>query len=163
MAKALNWNYAYNDADTKNVSIYDVNWNADFALQSDEPGDCVVVNTTGFTDHPETVRFAINDVANAYTGTGVDPANMAPNKQGFSLLVQTNDLLRVTDSENPTYQKDLPVSCHIVVKSVRDSDLTPDAVEFAIKRMIAALYNTDVTDSSRINELLRKALKPANV
>lgn len=154
---------------------YTNSWNADSALKLEQiplltyereyatktsvPGDVVLVNTTTPIDQPEYLRFGIQEIANVYANTDIDPSFYAVSKKGSSLVVQVKDVLRVTDTADPNFIQDLPVEAHIVMRVPKSPYVTADMVQTVVNRAIAALFDGN-TSSSRINQMLRGALDP---
>jgi len=156
---SLSYSFGYTAA-SKNADIsVPVLNNADFAPRKVEANEVELTNMTSPVDQPETVRFAISNVGNIYANTGIDPAYYGASKKGFSVLVQLNDTMRVTDTEKPEFVQDFPISAHIVIKGASSSYLSSDNVYAVAKRLVSCL--TPGSDSSaRLNELIRGALMP---
>lgn len=163
--------FGYTDsvAATKNVAIPELSYAKDFSVKSDTADECVITNATSPLDQPETIRFALQKIGNIYNGSQVNPAAMSVSKQGVSLVVQLNDVLRVTPDTTDTCccgagYMDFPISTHVVIKAPLVQYVDADTVLSVVKRNIAALFGegTDVT-SARLNSMLRGALKPSTM
>lgn len=140
-----------------------VNFGADFRVKSEAPNEVVLVNLTSPVDRPEKFRFSYSDVANIYSGTDVDPSVYAPSKRGVSILCQLTETLSVTDSVDPTYRVDLPVSAHLVLKLPANENITAAMLQTIVARMASGLYATGLTTTSRIESMVRGSLKPSDV
>lgn len=147
---------------TKNLALPDLSYATDFAVIKDDASEVVISNTTSPLDQPETIRFALTSVQDIYSGTGIEPSYRAVTKRGESLLVQVNDILRVTD-ENGQIVYDLPISCHLVLKVPLNEYVTADVALSVAKRNISALFDTGSVTSARLNQLLRSSLKPSTM
>lgn len=155
---------------TKNVAVPQLSYATDFSVKTDTPNEVVITNVTSPLDQPETIRFGIQNIRDIYNGTSVDPTAMSVARQGVSLVVQLNDILRVTPEESSTSCccgegfQDYPISTHIVIRTPVASPITADVVLSVVKRNIAALFGegADVT-SARLNSMLRGALKPSTM
>lgn len=138
---------------------------ADFVVKVDEPGEAIITNTTSPIDQPETIRFATQAVSNVYAGTDIEPTNYYATKKGASTVVQVRDILRVTDSTDPTFRVDIPLECHIVVRVPKTPFVQVSDVRAVINRAISALLPLDATGGSnkRIEELVRGVMVPSGL
>lgn len=148
---------------TKTLTRPNLNYAVNFAKTEDSDKKSVLVNRTTPFDQPETMRFQLTDVSNIYTGTSIDPSVYATSKAGLSLVCQVNDVLRVTDTVDPTFQVDLPISAHMVIKMPKSQYITPANIETVAARCVASLYDTDSTGTSRIEALVRGSMRPSTL
>lgn len=165
---AMTSSLGYTDSVTvaKTLSVPDLSYSKDFAVTRDTPDEVIITNTTSPIDQPETFRFGYNNVADVYKGTGIDPSVAAVSKRGASIVVQMNDILRVScDSETSCspVQFDLPISTHIVIKVPLSQYITADLVKQEVLRNVSALFGTGEVTSARIDALLRHALAPTGM
>lgn len=166
MAKVLS--YSFTDTPISGVTSLNfsrglVNFGADFRVKSDEPSEVIMTNLTSPVVYPEKVRISCSDVANVYTGSSIEPSLYAPTKRGVSLLVQLNEVLKVTDSTVPEMEIALPAQVHFVIKVPNHELITPAVVEKLLGRAISCLYETGTTSSTRMTALLRGSLKPSDI
>lgn len=141
-----------------------VNFGANFTVKSEIGGkELVITNLTCPVDRPEKFRYSFTDVANVYTGTGIEPSLAAPSKKGISLLVQLTEVLSVTESTDADFRIDLPVSYHLVVKVPSSEYITASVVQTGICRLLSGLYATGDDATTRIDALLRGSLKPSDI
>lgn len=141
-----------------------LNFGADFRIRSASNGrEVVITNLTSPIDRPENVRLAYSDVANIYTGTGIDPSVHAPTKRGISLLIQVTEIWSVTDDADADYRVDLPVSAHTVVKVPVSEYITAARFEAFLGRLMSCFYDTGVETTGRIDQLIRGSLTPSDV
>lgn len=167
---ATSFGYTDKLSATKNVAIPQLSYSTDYSVKSETPNEVVITNVTSPLDQPETIRFAQQPVRDIYNGSAVDPTAMSVSRQGISLVIQVNDILRVTpDSSESTCccdggYMDFPISTHIVIRTPVAQYITADTVMTVVKRNIAALFGegADVT-SGRLNQMLRGALKPSTM
>lgn len=154
-----------NSAKTVNVARSNLNFGSDFAETTDGDGLCILTNTTTPLDQKETVRFQIQKVNNIYSGAGIDPAYSSQNKKGLSLLVQVNDVLRVTSDTVPDFQLDLPLSAHMVIRVPENQYVTASKVQQLAMRVVGLLYATDDNTNSvtRLEQMLRGAMAPSDI
>lgn len=140
-----------------------LNLPVDFVTKTRSNKEVVLANLTSPLGAVETIRFAVNDVANVYSGTQIQPTMWATSKHGVSILAQLNDIFSVTDTVDASFRQDLPVSAHIVLK-VPDSELiTGDVLKAIVGRLVDALFDSGAVASSRLVALARGSLIPANV
>lgn len=140
-----------------------VNFGADFRVKSEVANELSLINLTSPVDRPEKFRFSYSDITNIYNGTDVDPSVYAPSKRGLSVLAQLTETFSVTDSANPAYRVDLPVSAHIVLKLPANENITSAMVQNLVARLASGLYETGLTTTSRISSLVRGSLTPADL
>lgn len=161
MSYTINKGYTDTIATTKDVALPDLDYAHDFRVSQDTPGEVIMINTTSPMDRGETIRFAITNVKDVYTNTGVDAAYQAASHQGVSLVVQVNDTWRYEDATAPTASKvDLPISAHLVIKVPKTSFLGADDHLSIAKRVFSLLFDTGSVTSARLMTLLKGALDP---
>lgn len=166
MAKSVSVNYT--DTPISGVSSLTldrglVNFGADFKVKSDEPDEVVVTNLTSPVSFPEKFRFGASEVADVYKGAGIEPSLYAPSRRGVSILGQVTEVWTVTDSVDASYQVALPVSAHLVIKVPQSDQITPAMVQALVGRLVSGLYETGSETTTRIQAMLRGALKPSDV
>lgn len=156
-------NKGYTDAITtpKAVSVPDLSYSTDFRVSTDVPGEVIMTNITSPLDRNETVRFAITNIKDIYTNSGVDVSYMAPSHQGISLVTQVTDTWRYEDVANPTNPViDLPISAHLVIKAPKTSYLGANDYLSIAQRAFSLLFDTGSVTSARLMTLLKGALDP---
>lgn len=158
----------YTDTPISGVTSLDlsrglVNFGADFRKKSESTNELILTNLTSPVDRPERFRYAYNDVANVYSGTGIDATVYSPSKKGVSVLIQLTETFSVTDSVDPTYRIDLPVSAHMVLKIPANENITAAMVETLIGRLASGAYETGSETVSRLQSILRGSLTPADL
>lgn len=107
---------------TRSFTRANLNWPVDFVALEKSDMKFVAANKTSPIDQLETVRVQASEIADVYRGTTIDPSAKAASSKGLSIVCQVNDILRVTETTDPTYQVDLPMSCHMVLKVPQNSD-----------------------------------------
>jgi hypothetical protein len=141
-----------------------LNIGSDFRVKTNNTGkEVVLTNLTSPIDRPENIRLAYSDIANIYSGTGVDPSLSAPTKRGVSILSQVTDVISVTDDTDADYRVDLPISAHIVLKVPASEYITANVVQTLIGRLLSSLFDTGVTTTSRLEAILRGSLVPSEL
>lgn len=167
MSKSINQGYtdtAIEGVTTLSFSRGLLNFGADFRIKSSNPGkEVVMTNITCPTDRPEKMRVAYSEITNIYSGTDVEPSLAAPSKKGVSVLVQDTEVISVSDTTDPSFRIDLPVSYHMVIKVPSSEYITSDVIQAGVGRLISALFDTGSTSGTRIDSLLRGSLAPADL
>lgn len=140
-----------------------VNYGADFKVKQSSVDSTVITNLTSPLDSPEQFKFSVQEVANVYTGTIVDPTMYTPSKKGVSLVAQCNEVWTVTDTVDPAYNVALPVQAHIVLKIPKNENITPAMVEDLLGRVVSGLYETGSGSTGRLQAMLRGSLTPSDL
>lgn len=141
-----------------------VNIAADFRVKSNVAGkEVILTNITSPPDRPEKIRIGYTDVANVYSGTGIEPSVSAPTKRGTQILAQITEVISVTDDADSDFRIDLPVSYHLVIKVPTSEFITSSDVLTGVGRLLSGLFDTGATTSSRLDAILRGALVPSGM
>lgn len=122
----------------------------------------VLTNVEAPLDQPEVLRYSIENIKDIYSGTGINPSYMSQSKKGFSLLVQLNEIARVTSSTDPSFTLDLPVSVHTVIKAPSNRFITADMLLSLLQRLNGAFFSTsDTTNTSeQLARMIRGSINP---
>lgn len=141
-----------------------LNFEKDFRVKSNKPGtEVVITNLTSPVDRPEKIRIGYTDIANVYSGTGIDASVSAPTKRGIQVLAQVTEIISITDDSDPDYRIDLPVSYHLVIKVPASELITASDIQTGIGRLLSSLFDTGSTSTTRLEAILRGALVPAGL
>lgn len=161
--------YGFTDTPIEGVSslTFDrglLNFAANFRIKSSNAGkEIVLTNITSPADRPEKIRIGYTDVANVYSGTGVEPSVTAPTKKGVKILAQVTEVISVTDDTNPDYRLDLPVSYHTVITVPVSEHINATDVKKGLGRLLSSLFDTGSVADSRLEAILRGALVPSDL
>lgn len=129
---------------------------AKFATTEEGVNKVVLTNLASPVDQPETARIERQHVANVYTGTNIPRTLWATSTRGFSLVGQVNDIWRITNTGDPTFMLDLPVSAHWVLKCPSTPYLTVAQLTATLTRSISLIGE----NGKNLNEYLRGAVRP---
>lgn len=141
-----------------------LNYAADWRKKSEQPGkELVLTNITSPVDRPEKIRIAYSEVANVFSGSGVEPSALVPTKKGISILAQETNIISVTDDADPDFRIDLPVSYHLVIKVPMSEYITGTEVQVGIGRLLSGLFDTGLMTLPRLNAILRGSLAPSDL
>jgi hypothetical protein len=163
MSYSLNKGYTDTISTAKSIDIPDMDYSVDFSIISDKPGEVILTNITSPMDRGETIRFALTQVKDVYTGTDIDASYKAPSHAGVSLVAQVSDTWRYYDSTDLSLPAvDLPISAHVVIKVPKTSYITADDFLTIAKRAFSLLFDTGAITSARLVEMLKGSLDPIN-
>lgn len=138
------------------LSVDPLNFEEDFYLLKDDPGDTIYSDGTSPVDQPATVRIATRDNANVYAGTSIDPSAFLSSRKGRDVVIQVRDVARIDDSEDATYLRMFPISAGLTISAPIDANVTPAIVQDMIERIIAAAAAATATPlSDGLSALLR--------
>lgn len=141
-----------------------LNFSRDFRVKSIQPGkEVVLTNITSPVDRPEKVRIAFSEVANVYSGSGIDASVLAPTKGGVSILVQLTNIMSVTDDANPDYRIDLPLSYHLVIKAPASEYISAAEIQEGLSRLLSCLYDSGSSETTRLEAIMRGSLEPTEI
>lgn len=164
---AGNWSVSVMTTDTKttakSVSVTDMDWANDFVVSKESNGtECVLTNVTGDAlVSPEIVRFSRNNIDDIYKNIKVEVPNSArlPAKKGIRTYVELNFCLQATNSVSGE-EFLIPFRGATFLEMPTANLVTSDAVEYLLKRTIAALFKTGVTSDTLEVGLARGDLNP---
>lgn len=141
-----------------------LNVGTDYRVRANVPGkEIVLTNLTSPVDRPEKIRIGYTELANIYSGTGIDPSVSAPTKRGVSILGQVTNILSVTDDADPDYRRDYPLSAHIVIKVPASEHISAAVVQELVGRLLSSLFDTGSTSTTRLDAILRGSLAPSEL
>lgn len=166
MAKVVN--KGYTDTPIEGVTSLTfprglLNFAKDWRIKQNSPGEVVLTNITSPVDRPEQIRMACSNIANVYSGSGIEPSLAAPTKRGISVLAQVTEIISVTDDADPDYRVDLPVSYHVVIKIPANENLTAAMIQEGLGRLVSTMFETGSTQLTRIEALVRGSLVPSDL
>lgn len=166
MSKQVNFGYTDTPIDGVTTLVLDrgkLNFGADFSPVNLKNGEATVTNVTSPQDRPEKLRFAISRIDNIYKGSGISPSAQAASVRGTNLLVQLTEVASITDTVDPSFRVDVPISAHIVLKIPAIEQITEDQLIAVVGRLVSGLFETGKTDSVRLSRLVRGSLLPADL
>lgn len=161
------WNYSEGVA-SDTITIPVMEWPTHFAKRETKTNEIVLANLTSPLTATETIRFAVQNVGNIYTGTGIDPNYYAPSRRGVSILAQVNSCLIIKPDSAASALQDaqmLPFSAHIVFRVPQSEYVTSTVLQSVAYRLIASLGDNKAGDASlnignRLAMMARGALTP---
>lgn len=78
-------------------------------------------------------------------------------------MVQLTEIASITDTVDPSFRVDVPISAHIVLKVPAIEQITEDQLIAVVGRLVSGLFETGKTDSVRLSRLVRGSLLPADL
>lgn len=135
-----------------------LNYDADYRLKaSSTANEVVMVNTTTSLDTDESIRIAVSDITDIYKNAGISCDSIISNKQGYSLLIQLNKTVKITDSVDATYSAHVPITANLVIKIPKHEAMTNVVLQDTVKRLVSALYENGTIKALA---LLKGAISP---
>jgi hypothetical protein len=171
MTEYTSGNYTVNDdyvdtnvASPKDISVPDLDFASDYALQSEEPNEVVMVNKTSASLSPkETIRYARSVVNNIYQNNkNIASARQSPVKSGVQIMAEIETIYTaVNDVSGEEY--DVPCKGRIVLRVPNSSFVTEDMLADILNRTIAAIFAGGSTDETMAVAMARGVLIPTVV
>lgn len=159
MAYSFTWGYDPSTITTKNIAV-DTIVPSTYVVTTQQPDEVTESNLSSPLGRIEKFTFGRRSVKDIYANsTSIDPTYRSPSKSGIKVLVNWESVASLTNTENPTFRMDFPISSRLTVTVPASDYLTADNVLMLIKHHIGSLYgdSTDVT-SARLAKLLKGAL-----
>lgn len=164
MAKVINAGYTDSPITGNPVLVRGkLNFGKDFRVQREGAGEMVLTNITSPLDRRENIMYNVTDVKNIYAKTDIHPSVQAPSTRGINLYTRLTDTYAVTDDTDADFLQHLPVSVSITIQSIASQYISADVIEQSLARCVSTLYETDSQTTSRLNSLLRGAIKPSDL
>lgn len=159
MSKSISNGLTYGSAATFNYKKLDIAKN--FAIRTDEPNECVVVNINTPAGQSNTLRYAIEPVRDVIKGTDVyyPPVNTT----GSRLLIQSTQVNRVIDDVDATYCVDLPIQVSLTVKYPNSELITDAQLVSAISDILGAVVQDAADPNAVLKKLMRGAMRPTSL
>lgn len=160
----MNTSFGYTDTPISGVTapkitVPVINFNEDYRVKASSAKEATIVNISSPLDQPESIRFAVSEVADVYAGAGLSSEQIIGSKAGTRLLAQLNMTAKVTD-ESGMIVSYLPLSAHLVIKVPKSAYVTNDLIDTVKNRLIGTLYDNGKLATSA---LLKGALVPKDL
>lgn len=135
-------------------TLPEINWDADYVVTLDEPGERILTHANTELDGPETFRFAQRRVSNIYNGTDI-PSDLQAGREGTSTLVELRSSVILEDSVDGTYRRVLPFRCGISFVVPTNVNVDESTVRALVYRAISGLHSGGQQDDTGLNLLMR--------
>lgn len=137
-----------------------LNFDADFSVIEQDAGKVIYTDVTAPIDQPSTLRIAQTARPNVYAGTSIESSAMLPSRKGMDIVVEIKEQWVETDTVDATYYRVLPVRAALTFNVPVAAQVTPDALEHLVKRVVAALYVQGDDDmTAGLNSLLHGVIE----
>lgn len=140
-----------------------VNFKSDFRVQKNATDDVTLTNITSPVDRQEKFRFASSEIKNIYANSGIDPSVWAASTKGSSLLISVSETVSVTDSVDPNFRVDLPVTCNVTIKTPNSDLITPEFMLSLLGRAVSGAFETGSLTTDGIKRLSHGSLVPQDL
>lgn len=155
---ALTGSYGYTNTTPSEYPVYPIALGIDdnYAVTVDDPGKCVLKNTTSPIDQAEEIIFLAQDI----NYVAQEEKNMYPPKvrAGRSLTVKVENKKRMTSSTDDTFTEDDPISCNISWRFLKSRNITHEDLLAAYLRAGGAIF--DENGQSILAALMLEQLNP---
>lgn len=145
-----------------------VDYANDYSRGTETTGEVVLHNTTTPIDQAYDAVFSCRTINNIYDGIKtIDPVFWAPYRKGLEIRSAVRMTLRRTNTTTGEYY-DFPVTVNVAMSLPVSAGMTAEHLGIALSEAIGHLAGgesglTDLSDAARLNELIRRTLKPADV
>lgn len=130
---------------------------SNYAVVVDDPGRCVLKNTTGPIDQVETLAFMAEDLGSIIQEE--KNANPPAVSGGRRITIKMEAKKRVTSSSDDTFAVDYPVSCNVTFRFSKTQYVTAADLLTMLKRVVGALQDSS-TDGYILDQLMMQQLNP---
>lgn len=159
MSKTIIFPYPTDASSMKNLPVSIVDGTT-LSVISDEPQEVVESSQRASFDAPEVFSFGRKPMNDVYSQSGIAIANRPSSNKGVKLLIKSEQIISVTDTEDSTYLKYLPFTVNFTIVAPVNELITSDIVLQVAKRAAGALLSAGTAvDSTRIAALIRGSLK----
>jgi hypothetical protein len=131
----------------------------DYAVTTDEAGKCVIKNITSPIDQVEVITFQGSDWPSAVkqTETNAHPASVQSSR---SCNVKVEMKKRLTSSVDDTFVVDLPITCDISFRFIKNQYITKNDLLMALRRAVGALFDSDDSGNTRLDNMMMMQFNP---
>lgn len=156
MAIAYSWGFTNNSDSSYTLTPKKVEPSY-YAVTVDDPGKCIMKNTTSPIDQQEVITYQASDISIVQQ----TDKNLYPPKvvEGRVITVKLEEKLRLTSSTDDTFMVDLPVNCNVTFRFTKSQYITEALLKGLLARLVGALQN-ETDGSSRIGKMMRMQLNP---
>lgn len=157
---ALTSSFGFTNTDDSSVNLTPTAIGfSNYAVTTDDPGKCVMKNTTCPIDQVETLSFLTQELG---TITQEEKNANPPKVSGGRLItVKLEAKKRVSSSTDDTFIVDLPVSCNVSFRFAKSQYVTASDLLTMLKRVVGALQDNSA-DGYLIDQLMMQQLNPKN-
>jgi hypothetical protein len=138
---------------------------ADFTVKEDTAKKCILTNLTSPIGFPETIEYQFQEIADVYTGTGIDRALWSPSKRGVAAFCKVQEVWSVEPAADENFTAyAVPITGTVRLKVPANAVITSEMLESFFQRLLAALHPLTDTSSEAptavLPHMIRGALNP---
>lgn len=166
MARSISFSHADTPIDgvsSNPINMGLVNWAADWRVELDSSKEVVLTNVVAPIGLPHRVKIFVKYIPDIYKNSGIEPGYQLVDKRGFGIYLQMEDTGLVTSDTDLTLYAKVPVSSKLGIVVPYIPELTPTIAFDLYKRSLAMMVETGVNTNTRIGNLLRGVLMPADL
>jgi hypothetical protein len=155
MSKSSSFGFTNTTDGTHSVTQKALGLTQNYSLSSDTADVVRLNNKTAPIDQEELIEFR------SRTAKLTTPLNIqypSPVKTGIEYSVRLDDLLSTTDSSDPSFRVDEPITCIVTFRHPKSGNITGSQVATVFTRIISSLMKADGT--WRFDDLMRSAERP---
>lgn len=157
MARTSSFSYTNTTASTTvEVAPIKLGLTQHYSLTQDAADVVTMNNKTAAIDSEEVISFRSRPVADVKSPVNIQYPS--PIKGGIEYSVRLDDTLSTTDSADPGYRVDEPITCTITVRHPKSGNITNTIVAQVVTRALSSLIREDGT--WRFDDLMRSAERP---
>lgn len=138
------------------LKVKKLDFSKDYALATDEPDSCVVVNKTTPIDQNERITFACRKIKTV--ASGVDNVHPAPVETGVQYQVKVEELLSTVSDTDPNFRVDEPIVAYLTIRHPMSNRVSNSTLQIVLERLLGACYHDD--GSLRFEDIMKSALRP---
>jgi hypothetical protein len=156
MALTHTWGYGSDAASAVSVAASAVTPVSTFALVTDEPDNCELINNSSQLDVGEMVSYSATKVNNV--ASKLDNQYPAPVNSGVQYVVRLDEQLLLTSASEASFKEILPVTAYVTIRHPKSGEISSAEVDTIFKRLVGACLKSD--GSTRFSDLMKSALRP---
>lgn len=127
-----------------------------YAITGDSADVVTLDNKTAPLDAQEIIQIRSRRVSKISTPLNIQ--HPAPVAGGIEYSIRVDDTLRTTDSADPNFVVDEPITCTITIRHPRSGNFTNETAGAALIRAVSAFVKADKT--WRFEDLMRSQERP---
>jgi len=143
MSLTQSWGVTNTTASTHEVAPIDLGF-SNYAVATEDPGKCILKNTTSPIDQVEVIAITSNDLASI----NQEEKNQNPPKVngGRLVSVKVEGKKRITSTTDETFIVDYPASVAIQFRFAKSQYITAADLRMLLTRALGALQDADGND-----------------
>jgi hypothetical protein len=155
MAKVSDFTYTNKTASTEELALYKLGLTTNYT-QDKTNNTCVCKNRVSDLDAEERITFSSRPIAR--TDTGLQILYPAANTKSIQYDVKVEEVLKTTDSADPSFRVDNPIVMSLQIRHERTGFITETILNEVWKRLNSAITKEDGT--TRFMDLARESEAP---